>query len=156
MKNYLKQDTFYQRHIWQSVTCRVYFWVTHCTYLALSIFAGGNSNRKDPHPHEHTAWYASHSASTLTRNTQLPESQKPQGRQWSLHQGSRELPASSIFQHFCLRSEKTWRACPCCLHSWVHGKDCLIWNMTWAMRLQGEMSERIQVGGREEGGGEGE
>lgn len=46
--------------------------------------------------------------------------------------------------------------CPCCLHSWIHGKDCLIWNLTWAMRLQGEMRERIQVGGREGGGGEGE
>lgn len=63
-------------HIWQSVTCRVCFWVTHCSYSPLSIFAGGNSNRKLPHPHKYTAWYFSQSASPCTRNTQLLESQK--------------------------------------------------------------------------------
>lgn len=60
-----------------------------------------------------------------------------------------ELPATRVFQHFSLGSEKTWRACPCCLHSWIHGKDCLIWNLTRAVRLQGDMREGIQVGGRE-------
>lgn len=70
----LSEMHFYQRHIWQSVTCSVYFWVTHCSYSTLSIFAGGNSNRKLPHPHKHTAWYTSQSASPRTRITLLPES----------------------------------------------------------------------------------
>lgn len=41
--------------------------------------------------------------------TLLPESDSADNRLY-IEAACTDLPASSIFQHFCLRSEKTWRA----------------------------------------------
>lgn len=99
---------------------------------------------------ESTAWNPAQSASPCTKNTRLPESQRQQGRRGLYSEAAcSELPHTRLFQHFSLGSGKTWRACPCCLHSWSHGKDCLIWNLTWAIRLHGDVREGIQVGERE-------
>lgn len=138
-------------HIWQSVTCSVCFWVIHCGYSPLSIFVGGNSHRKLSYPHEYTAWYPSQSPSACTRNTPLPESQKTTGQAMGFTLTGRGAASSlraGFSTIFLSALRKHGGPCPCCLHSWIHGKDCLIWNLTWAMRLQGDMDEGIQVGGR--------
>lgn len=137
-------------HIWQSVTCGVCFCVTHCSYSPLSIFAGGNSNGKLPQPHTYslapvTVSLSMHRKHSATRKTN--DSRAANGL--SSEVACSELPAAGVSQHFSPSFEETWRACPWCLHSWIHGKDCLIWNLTWALRLQGDMREGIQVGGRE-------
>lgn len=51
---------------------------------------------------------------------------KTKGHRSSVRTACGELLVFRFFRHFFTHSEKTWRAGPYCLYSWLHGKDWLI------------------------------
>lgn len=95
-------------HVWQSTTCSVCFWATHCSYSTWSIFAGGYGNRKLPHPHKHTGPVHLTLSLTHAQKPTLPrkshscskEVGETKGNRSSVRTACGKLLASRFFRHF--------------------------------------------------------